>query len=346
MDFNDGYSNSWFNNQPDVSQSYQPQQQRSNNHRSRGGRGRGGMRGLKRKSDQSRPVPTSSSLSDVSTTGQQRSGAKKPAPSRTGLQNAPKAKYFPVFTSNFGVTQLAEIVYRTLIGRDFKLATSVTQLQLEYVLTIAFINRVVQCAITTGTNLNIPEASRLKQVSKGINLPGVLVKYIESIGTFCLQNGATVIPQAGGYRQMFPLDSRLVRDPLTILREAGRNDQGFAEWPIDTDWIEAWNQSTTRQSRLGMKFSTVGDTIEGRVEMVCSYRIDNDAFPSRIECFAPQDATEVETRLGSVYAFRNVDELQQWPGGNKPLVFHSHTAGNIEPHQFFADVCVSSFTEQ
>lgn len=273
------------------------------------------------------------------TTGKRRGGtsyAKTEPP--ISLSIVPRKKVFPVFTSNLGCQELARLCYRAIQGRDYRLATAVTELQLSYVLIIAFCNRIVQTAIQHGYNFPL-EASRLKQVATGIQLPSVLAQYIESIGAVVMASGATVVPFAADYRDLFPNGNKLMVDPATILREAQRPVPN-GDWALDVDWIIEFNDATTRASRTGIRFRAVDNSgFTGRVEMLTSYIMEQGMLLPK----APQVMSEAEAQLGASYRFRNYCDFDGWFGENKALLFDAFTAIPFDPQIVFSDLCVAAF---
>lgn len=242
------------------------------------------------------------------------------------------------FTSNQGCRILANLCYQAIRGRDYRLANAITELQLAYVLSVAYCNRIVQTAINHGYAFPL-EASRLKQVATGIQLPSVLAQYIESIGLVPLASTASVVPFAANYREMFPPGSLLMLDPAQILEEAGRLIPP-GEWALDIEWIVNYNDATTRASRTGMRFRSVDNNdYVGRIEMAISYRDSGDM----ILPVSPQTSSEAEAQLGASYRFRNYADIDQWFGMNKELLFEAFTAIPFDPRIQFSDICVAAF---
>lgn len=255
------------------------------------------------------------------------------------LSIVPRRKVFPVFTSNNGCRNLAHLCYRAIQGRDFRLAQAITELQLAYVLDIAYCNRVVQTAIHHGYAFPLA-ASRLKQVATGIQLPSVLAQYIEAIGELQLASAATIVPFAADYRQMFPLGTELMLDPMVLLEEAHRNIPP-GDWALDVDWIVNYNDATTRASRSGMRFRTVDNNdFKGRAELSTSFTLTNDGL---LLPTAPQVMSEAEAQLGATYRFRNYEQLPEWFGESKELLFNAFTAIPFDPQIVFSDICVATF---
>jgi len=249
-----------------------------------------------------------------------------------------RKRTFPVFTSNNGCKTLAHLCYRAIQGRDFRLANAISELQLAYVLTIAFCNRVVQTATFCGYAFPLA-ASRLKQIASGIQLPSVLAQYIESIGQFQMASAAVITPYAANYRELFPPGSSLMLDPAVVLAEAGRNVPP-GDWALDTDWIIDYNDATTRASRSGMRFRTVDNNdFKGRAELLTSFINSDEMLLPK----APQVMSEAEAQLGASYRFRDYNQRDDWFGENKELLFDAFTAIPFDPQIVFSDICVAAF---
>lgn len=259
----------------------------------------------------------------------------------TSLQIVPRSKHFPIFVSNLGCRSLANFVYAAIRGRDFRLTANITDIQLAYVMAIAYCNRVVQVSQTYGYSFPL-EASRLKQVATGIQLPNVLAQYIESIGAVELSSGVSIIPFAGNYRTLFPLNFPLQLDPATLLEEAERPIPD-GEWALDTEWIVLYNDATTRASRSGIKFRSVDNTdYRGRSEMAVSW-IHDQLNQVQVLPLAPQVLSEAEAQLGAAYNFRRYDQIEHWLGENKELLFNSCVGIAFDPQVAISDVCVAAF---
>lgn len=257
----------------------------------------------------------------------------------TSLSIVPRLRIFPIFTSNLGCRLLAEQAFNAIRARDFRLAQNITVLQLSYVLTIAFCNRLAQCGIQFGYAF-VQNASFLKQIATGIQLPSVLAQYIESIGAVKMASAASVVPYVADYRRLFPPNSDLMVDPADLLFEAGRPIPP-GEWALDSEWIIAYNEATTRASRTGMNFRVVDNTsLNGRSELLVSYldTPDNMILPK-----APQTMSEAEAQLGAVYRFRNYNDRAHWFGMHHELLFDAFTAIPCDPTVVFSDICVAAF---
>jgi hypothetical protein len=258
---------------------------------------------------------------------------------QTSLQIVPRIRVFPVFTSNLGCRDLSRLTFQVIQAKDYRLALNISEDQLTYVMTIAYCNRICQVAIHCGYAFPA-DASRLKQVATGIQLPDVLAKYIEAIGVVQLLSGATIVPFSGDYRTIFPVRSRIMIDPATVLNGARRPVPPGA-WAIDVPYIVAYNEATSRASRSGMKFRTVNHSVyEGRIEMAVSSRREGELLTP----VAPQTMTEAEAQLGATYRFRMYNELEQWFGTDKPLLFDAFTAIPFDPRILFSDACVAAFS--
>lgn len=280
---------------------------------------------------------TSSSSSSVSN-----ASAAIPAP--LGLQVYPRCSYFPIFTSNLGIVHLASVVFDSLSGKDQRMAQMITLPQLQYVLCITWINRVVQCGLHFGYQLNIQGTSDLKRAASQIQLPDILCKYVEACGAFKLLSGITIAPQSGDYRTLIPADSLLMFDPADALIAAGRPIPP-GPWPLDFEWISQWNQRTTRSSRQGMKFSAVNNTLmEGRNEFATMYTVTQANNPTRLRPMATQLMSDAEAQLGATYYYRNWRNRAEW-GLNRTVLTNTFYGTEFERDLLLANLATKSFTE-
>lgn len=257
-------------------------------------------------------------------------------PTISSLSIVPRRSVFPIFTSNAGCDYLTQLVYLVMSSKDHRLAQTLSVHQLAYVTTLAFLNRVVQCSIHYGTAFSA-SAGYLKQVTEAIQLPNVLAKYIESVGSFDLLSGVTVVPLLVPPHHL--ANTRLMICPSNILRHAGRQVPPD-EWSLDINWITEYNAATTRAGKSGMNFRSVNNTtLVGSSEMLVSYkRVDDMLIPK-----APQLMSSAEAQLGAAYRFRDYTQKDQWIGENCELLFDAFTAIPFEPRVLITDICVAAF---
>lgn len=266
----------------------------------------------------------------------------------TGIQMYAARRPFIIFVSNHGIELLARIGFRAIRARDTKLVQNLTELQLRYVLCIAYANRIVQTSIRNGYCIDIPSASVLNNAAKGIELPAFLAKYIECIGMVKNIAGAFLAPFSGGHDELFPHNHPYQISPEDILAEAGRQIPPN-EWRIDYEWLESWNESTTRPSRLGMHFSKIDFTnTDGRPEMLVStkYVVDQDD-PFDQHNFigvAPQQLSESEGQLAACYQFRDYALQEDWLPGVRQLLFGTFLTTEFQASKYLSDLITKNFT--
>lgn len=274
---------------------------------------------------------------------------KSSEPKTSGIQMYAAQRTFQIYVGNSGIDMLSKVTFAAMQAKDYKMTSNISQLQLKYVLSLAYCNRITQTSIHYGYALDIPAVSDLKRATEFIQLPGLLVKYIETIGVYKKATGGTVAPYSGGPEQLFPHGNSHQISPRSILTEAGR-DVPNNPWCIDYAWIQEWNQHTTRPSRTGMSFSNVNSgSYEGRAEMLVSYRSIEDQMdpyaPKTYVGVAPQTLSEAEGMLGACYGFRNYELQQSWLPGNKPILFAEFLTTEFQPEQYLSDAIVRSFTQ-
>lgn len=249
----------------------------------------------------------------------------------------PILRYFPIFCSNRGLESWCDTTFAALEGRDARMAADVSVLQLKYITCTAWLYRVLSIARITGPIIPHP---LLKQVGPTIQLPGVLQKYIDCLGIYKMANGTSVVPWVSNPEEFFA-DPDTMLHPNIFLAQAGRLIMDDEPWGVDVQWINEWNQSTTRASRQAMKFGTVAETTDGRVEMVCSYG-ESDAV-QRFDSYAPQECSEVEVQLGASYQLRDVTEWALWPGDQSHLVRPMFRGGSYDPEAYISAHINESF---
>lgn len=226
-----------------------------------------------------------------------------------------------------------------MTAKDHRLGLNIRLPTLQYNLSIALLNRMVQCGVTMGYSFP-PDASKLKQLATGIQLPSVLANYVESIGYVQLASGATVVPFVDNFATLFG-DGQPNVNPGEFLEELDVPWEGDEEWPLHINTIVDYNDATTRASRTGMNFRVVDNSnLAGKVEMLVSYRI---LGADMLIPVAPQQMSEAEAQLGTCYRFRNYAEIDLWLGANRELLFDTFTAIPCTPRVIFSDICVAAF---
>jgi len=261
------------------------------------------------------------------------SSQSTPLSNITGIQGYPIRSFFTIHASDSGLLELCAIVFNSIRGRDSKLTTTVTLPQFQYVTFLCYLNRLVQCGLTKGYQLGIPGASELRTAAREIQLPEVVVRYIETLGTVKLLSGATVAPLVP---RTFP-NPMFTVDPRQLLIEGGRivDNLPVHYVPIDYDWIIAWNQNTTRPSRLSMHFRSVELlAFEGRNELLVSVEQQDDL----VKPFAPQMMSEQEMQLGAAYHWRDRG------GENSELLFGAFSCRECLPALVIEHETTRSFT--
>lgn len=255
-----------------------------------------------------------------------------------------RSRFYQILCRNTGATQLCSIVYRSILNRDRRLVDVTSELQLRYVTVIAFWARQAVLSINEGYLLaQVDAASDLIRSVKGLQLPSILAKYIESQGIITTSAGISVAPWFSG-RDIMQQQAGMI-NPDDILHAAGRVIPANP-WSIDRDWIAAWNSATTRPSRLGMGFRSVKwSELTGSVEMLVTRSpliIEADTvIPT-----APQRLTDVEGTLGAIYNFRDFMNIGFWPEQTALVCTRLFYGTEFHPDQEFSALVVSSFTSR
>lgn len=255
-----------------------------------------------------------------------------------------RRSYYLILCSNKGMDMLCEVLFSSLASRDFRMAANVTVWQLKYCTTLALYARLAQLAVECGyIEGHIPEVSQLIKSVTGLQLPAVLARYIECAGKVKLAAGPWVAPWFADRDEM---ESRyLTVTTLDNLLEQGGRPIPANHWSIDREWIALWNQATTRPARLGMHFRPITwSEINGSIEMVVTPVVSHEVGVDYLRPTAPQIITEVEAQTGSVYHWRDFNQLRHWPA-QTALVCTKLTYGTeFYPNDYWSGIVVRSFT--
>jgi hypothetical protein len=299
---------------------------------------------------------------------------KKDIPS--SLSIPARRRYFPTYVSNLGIRSIVAKVYSAIRLKDHRLAANITEAQMRYVVSVAWYNRLVQVAEQLGYCLGVESASVLRKAAKGIQLPEVVCQYIESLGEVSTNSSVNFVPLCYRTFDGFcpavdepieadesegddsgPSRKRLRQDeyvPLPLrqwyhdhrqdLIDAGRPVPGN-HWAIDYDWIQNWNDASSRGTFRGISFRRVDlASMTGKEVLLVSHSPGSDQ--DSLRSFAPQPVLNATAELGCVYRNRNYDDYMNWPGENRQLVFNAFAGPESVPTTTLNDLIVASFTQR
>lgn len=247
--------------------------------------------------------------------------------------------WYSIFCSNQGIRLLCSIYFENLQGRDQRMAQMITLLQFEYVVCLSFYYRLAVINRDAGNAGPYTELSDLRDAVKGIELPALLLRYLECIGLVKLPNEVTVGPYYSNDLQ----DNPLMISPQELLEEAGRIVPP-GHWHIDRDWITEWNAHTTRASRKSFGFGKVDYTVHtGRPELTVSYQ---ETELSIYQPRAPIRLSDEEAKLGACYSWRDYEQEPLWPGGEPRAVWGAFRGSQFNPALYYETLVVSSITSE
>lgn len=217
---------------------------------------------------------------------------------------------FQIFVSNNAVSKLSLFVHNRL--RDILPTLKITELQLEYFTTMAYIYRI---SSVTGYGSVIKGFNELEWC-ENLQLPEFLAQYIEAIGTVTTSSGIPMAPFFGQYEDVFPENCLVNRSPAKILEEAGRPIPA-GPWAIDLDWLKDYQEGLTYVGHRGMKFRKINfSNFTGKAEMLVS--VDSSEAVRR--AYSPQQITEAEAQLGACFCYRDNKDRALWLGENHELL--------------------------
>jgi hypothetical protein len=283
-------------------------------------------------------------------TGKKAQSSKKPKPAGSSNQPAsqpsvlahPIVRHFPIWTANFGALRLCEVVFHSIQGRDNRMAQLLSIEQLFYVTILSFWYRTCMLGHKFGYRLEANDLSTLKRVAESIYLPSLCRRFVDSIGTYQLPSGAVIAPyvctleEANEHADLFT--------PHDALHLAQRPIPDNI-WGIDYQWVQNWNQNTTRASRDALGFSKMSDSLEGSSEFSCSYT-DSERRAGFIEPLAPFALPRTELDLGAAFRYRNYHQVADWLGEYNYIVYPTHTGEEFEFAQLLADRVVANIVDR
>uniref|UniRef100_A0A6P7GNW6 Uncharacterized protein LOC114344693 isoform X2 n=1 Tax=Diabrotica virgifera virgifera TaxID=50390 RepID=A0A6P7GNW6_DIAVI len=259
---------------------------------------------------------------------------KKPNPAVRMMY--PRRSHFLVFCSNVGVDMLCEVVYTSMQSRGFLTAGNVSLPQLKYVVCVALWARIASVAAAKGyITHDVPDVTVLLNSVVGLQLPAVLARYIETLGTFTLANGCTIAPWFASREEMqnqHQIDyDNYFHEAIPIRPVPGNY------WSIDGDWIVSWNQSTTHPAChfRPIKWSET----EGTAEMIVTPIACEEQY---LRPTAPQQLTVFEGQLGSVYRWRDFAYEQYFPADTAIVCTHLMYGTEFNAREFWSEHLVGS----
>lgn len=229
--------------------------------------------------------------------------------------------YFQIYTNN-DVRMWSLNYFKVLTAADNYIGQHITSLQLEYVLTIAILNRMVQCGVRQG--YSFPLGSEVLRIaSQSILVPDLIGKYLECVG-LVEHNNIKFVPWVSNYHDM--MATRHYRDPKKILEEAERPIPNNI-WKVDRSWITEYNLAISRVTRLRLGLRMLTEGTLGRNELLVGYRATDDYYIP----IAPVNLSHSEFQLGSTYKFRCYDQQREWPGLDNYSIPPLFTSEIVDP---------------
>jgi hypothetical protein len=257
----------------------------------------------------------------------------------SSAQSSARLFVHSLYCSNHGIDRFVPIVYNAMISKDWKLEKIISLHQLQYVTSVALLNRMHQVSLKYGTTVP-QQTSLIKDVAKGIRLPDIIARYVESFGFYKSGNGVSVIPAIGrNYEDHYVLNQQLMLDPDTFLHRGERTIPNNP-WHIDESWITSLNLATTRAQSSGMSFREVDNSVLlGTNAMLSSYEIEDNM----VVAYCSEIALLPETQLAACYAYRNRSLISQWLPGSNHLITDDFITTAFSTSMFVTGLCVEAF---
>lgn len=179
---------------------------------------------------------------------------------------------------------------------------------LQYVLSLCYMNRIVQTALTFqyATNDLTAHAKVLDEALEDIRLPVPAVKYLNTIGVFQSACGLFMGPYCAGYKQLFPHNGTQII-PHVLLERLGR-PKPDNYWCIDHFILNEWNDLA--KNNIGYKSKRIwhANNCQGNARMLVSY---TDRLIT-IQAHSPEMLSTYNMKLGALYRFRDYSIPELW----------------------------------
>lgn len=245
----------------------------------------------------------------------------------TVLSGKPLSTWFQVYTSN-NTNLYADAFYNLVTAADSYIGRNLTKHQVEYVMCIAMLNRMVQTGVKEGYFCE-DTAESLRIPARTILLPDLLCKYIEAVGLVEM-DGINIVPYVATYQELHDMPE-LYLDPAALLTAAGRAIPDNY-WKVDFAWIADYNIAISRVARLRLGVRTVAESTQGRSEMLVGYSMLGELTIPK----APKNLAQTEFDLGASYKFRCYDNIRTWPAPDNTVIAQRYLSGALTVEGFVA----------
>jgi hypothetical protein len=248
--------------------------------------------------------------------------------------------YRNIYCSTAGIEQLVTNLTKYYVSTDNQLRALVPMCLIKYVTSCVLYARLAQIRSKHDASSDVEDLDAILQLVREVELPEVIVRYIESFGTVTTPNGVQVIPTtADKLEDYFKLrkvgegDATVAHffDHRVLEAEVERFLQRYARDNPDTyiyaakaartsiairsDFLSFWKQNS-RTARVNAKFRTVNwSESAGTEHLLVSKHVDGDTYTSYSACNVNADIA----RLGGAFAFRDMPynaDYSEWIRGD------------------------------
>lgn len=245
----------------------------------------------------------------------------------------PVTQTFPIFTSNLGIPSLVKCVYRDYSLFDQQFSSCITETQLCYITTLAFVNR----CMTAQLFVRDANTHELERVANPLMLPSVLADYIESIGLVMLPAGIIVSPLITQDESWLRHELITHPDHYLVLEEVATTP---TTWGIHIPWIEIYNGMVDKLDPLVQStFRRVTSLRSGSLEMLVSIRkLEENSW----QALSPVKMSLHQALRSGCRQYRDVADASRWPGFHNELLHECFRSQPYDPELVMTHEVLSS----
>jgi len=251
---------------------------------------------------------------------------------------SPRLVFYRVYTSSNGLCTVVDEVYRAVASRAQHHFTTRMPLDLmRYVVALSWYTRLIDVNSASGYPIQ-EDTLAMRTALRGIMFPGVICRYIESLGAIILANGASVLPYCANYRELIPIGSDWYFDPLEALEGLHVPDP-HTSFSYVSDLVTKYTEASAQFYRCGIELRTVRLDVDGFTELIVGCVPQEH---DRVKPVAPERINSSVAELGAAYQWRDYSLHKEWPFGDNEIFSDLFVGDVISPKLVIARNVISS----
>lgn len=249
----------------------------------------------------------------------------------------PRLPYYRVYTSSNGLPTVADAIYDAVSARaQQSFIHNMPRALFRYIASLSWFRRLIYVNKAEGYPIS-DDTTALETAMQDVRLPGVLCRYIESLGPIKLANGASVIPYCANYRELIPIGSQWFYDPLEALEELGVPDP-HTPFSFVSGLVAQYTEASSQFYRCGIELRTVKADVAGFQELIIGFSPVQDL----VTPLSPELQIKAVGDLGAAYQWRDHSEQLAWPFGDNQILSPLFVSESVSPTLVIANLTVGS----